>query len=79
MGDVLDFMKRRSELREAVEVEKPDGTVLCPECGDMLSMVAAVPGYTVDGEGPYALICQHCSEPWGTVYLFPEDLDIEEE
>ena len=45
----------------------------------MRSIIVAVPEFTdLDDMGPYAIICQHCSEPWGSAYLFEDD-DGEEE
>lgn len=78
MGDVLDLEKRRAEIREAVEKEPPEGIEPCPACGDMFVMLVAVPDYTeVDEFGPYALICQHCSEPYGYGFLFEPDEEDE--
>ena len=75
MGDVVDLEKRRNELREAVEKTPPEGVNPCPACGDMFAMVVTVPDYTdVDEMGPYALICQHCGEPFGYGFLFEDDL-----
>ena len=79
MGDVLDLEKRRKELRDAVEKDAPDGVLGCPKCGDMFAMVVTVPDYTdVDELGPYALICQHCSEPYGYGFLFEDEDEGEE-
>ena len=77
MGDVTDLEAYRKQIREATEREEDDSIARCPECGDMLTYVVTVPDLTdVDDGGPYAIICQHCSEPFGTAYLFedePED------
>ncbi len=79
MGDVLDLEARRAQLREAVEKETPEGVQPCPKCGDMFAMIVTVPDYTdVDDNGPFALICQHCSEPYGYGFLFEEDEEAEE-
>ena len=78
MGDVTDLEAYRKQIREATEKKDDDSIIRCLKCGDMLCFVALVPEFTdVDEGGPYALICQHCGEPWGSAYLFDEE-DLEE-
>ena len=76
MGDKIDLEEYRKSIQETVETKETenDSLVGCKHCGDLMFMVAVVPDYTnVDSGGPYALICQHCSEPVGSAYLFEED------
>lgn len=78
MGDVTDLEAYRKQIREAIEKESDDSIIRCPKCEDMMCFVAPVSEFTdVDEGGPYALICQHCGEPWGSAYLFDEE-DLEE-
>lgn len=75
MGDIFDLEAHRASLRASVQKETIEGVVGCPKCGDMFSMVVPVPveNLDVDMEIPYAIICQHCSEPYGYGFLFNED------
>ena len=76
MGDVTDFEEHKKKIMETVDTKESenDSLVGCSECGDLLFMISIVPEYTdVDFGGPYALICQHCSTPLGSAYLFKEE------
>jgi hypothetical protein len=74
MGDVTDLEAYRKQLRESVSIDDDDAIMKCPKCSDMYSMTLLVSDFTViDEQGPYALVCQHCGEPWGSVYLFDEE------
>jgi len=75
MGDVTDIAAYRKKIGEIVEKED-DGseTIKCLKCKDALFFVSLIPEYTeLDEGGPYALICQHCYEPLGSVYIFDEN------
>ncbi len=79
MGDVTDINAYRKKIEETVEKEDDGGeNMKCRKCDDALFIVCPVPEYTdLDEGGPYALICQHCYEPLGSVFTFNED-DLEE-
>jgi len=76
MGDKIDFDAYRKKIQDTVETKEAENDSLteCKHCGDLLCMLAFVPDHTdVDSGGPYAIICQHCSEPLGSAFLFEED------
>lgn len=75
MGDVTDFDAYRKSIREEIEAKEAENEKLtgCPTCDDLLFMITAVSVTDVDSGGPYALVCQHCSEPVGSAFFFEEE------
>jgi DNA-directed RNA polymerase subunit M/transcription elongation factor TFIIS len=75
-GDIIDFEQRRKALREAREAQEEENSVVpCPECGDTLFSLVALPEDASDE--PYTVVCQHCIEAVGYAYFFPPDDETE--